>query len=577
VACNATRVRAFLQAAAGVVLVTCTLRAQTVRGHLEADVTKERLSGGVVVAVDAAGHDAAPSAITNANGEFALRFLSPGRYTVSVRRLGYRPVQLSVGASASDTTITVRMSPVPTRLLAVATKSRGQCRLQPGSDSTIWSMWSAAELAMLNARVASGTGEYQFGAEFFTRTYDIASAKLTEVSLQDTAIVGGRPWASLPADSLAHNGFVSATENHMTFVGPDLDALLSQSFLDNHCFSVHPQAPEDSGLVGLDFAPEPRPRHIDIRGTFWLDPGTSELRALTYYYDELPYSRSDAGGRIEFVHVSTGAWVMTHWSIRAPLPLHGYLLTVASRAALDAFHAERVVNHTDPSFVALTAQVTGGNVRTVRYAGASSSVLWTAPVSTLTVHVRERSADSTYATAEGDIVRVRGSTRQAVTDKNGDAVFPDMLSGEYIVEAAAPVQDVMELPPDRRVVVVKAPAPVSADARVMSEAVAIRAACGVGLDRNEGVLSGRLVRDELAADDERISVVSLFGTYPYRLDGIKADADGRFRACGVPKGVTLIASVVAHHRQRATARVTIPATERFGSVSLDFKQTAPWP
>jgi hypothetical protein len=235
------------------------------------------------------------------------------------------------------------------------------------------------------------------------------------------------------------------------------------------------------------------------------------------------------------------------------------------------------VNHTDPSFAAVSVRVTGGSVRTVRHAGTSSSVLWTAPVSTLTVHVREHNGDSTYATAEGDIVRLRGSTRQAVTDKKGDAVFPDMLSGEYIIEAAAPVQDVMELPPDRRVVVVKAPAPVSVDARVMSEAVAIRAACGTSLDRNEGVLSGRLVRDEPAADDERISVVSHLATYPYRLDGIKADADGRFRACGVPKGVTLIASVIAHHRLRATERVIIPAAERFGSVTLDFKQTPPWP
>jgi hypothetical protein len=253
------------------------------------------------------------------------------------------------------------------------------------------------------------------------------------------------------------------------------------------------------------------------------------------------------------------------------------LRLLASRAGLDAYHAERVVNVRDLPFGARTMNIIGARVRTVRHAGASSPALWTAPVSTLTVHVREHNADSTFTTAEGAIVRLRGSSRQAVTDKSGDAVFPNVLSGEYIVESAAAVQDVLELPPDRRVVVVRAPAPVSADARVMSEAVAIRAACGTSLDRNEGVLSGRLVRDEPAADDERISIVSRLGTYPYRLDGIRADSDGRFRACGVPKGVTLIASVVAHHRLRATERVIIPPAERFGSVRLDFKQTPPWP
>ncbi len=383
--------------------MTCGLRAQTVHGRVEADVTKEK---------------------------FALRFRSPGRYALSVRRLGYRPAELSVRVSASDTTITVRLSPVPLRLQAIATRSRGQCRLRPTSDSTLWAMWSDAELAMLNARVASGGEEYRFDAEFFERTYSISSAKISDMSFQDTAIVGGRPWVSLSADSLDHAGFVSATANDMTFVGPDLDALLSPAFLDNHCFSVHPGALRDSSLVGLDFAPTSASRHIDIRGTFWLERSTAELRALTFNYDKLPFAGSDtlAGGRIEFARISSGAWVLTHWSIRMPRASLLYLRTTAAAA----YRAKRVVNATDPRFGAVTMTVTGGSVRAVRYEGTSqSSILWTAPVSTLTVHVREQNADSTYAVAEGDIVRLRGSTRQATTDKDGNAVFPNMLPGVH--------------------------------------------------------------------------------------------------------------------------------------------------
>lgn len=573
------RSQRLLRGAVAVALVPCALRAQTVHGIVEADVTKERLAGGVLVAVDAAGHGAAPSAITNANGEFALRFRSPGRYAVSVRRLGYRPVELSLHVSASDTMVTVRLSPVPLRLAAIATKSRGQCRLRPTSDSTLWAMWSAAEVAMLNARVASGAEEYRFDAEFFERTYDISSAKISEVSLQDTAIVGGRPWASLPADSLDHAGYVSATESHMTFVGPDLDALLSPAFLDNHCFSVHRAAPGESDvLAGLDFAPGSSVGHIDIRGTFWLERSAAELRALTFYYDRLPFAGSDtlAGGRIEFTHLSSGAWVLTHWFVRTPLPRSSALRNIAAmHLAPDAYHAERVVNVRDPQFGSRNVRVTGGSVRTVRHDGTSSPpILWTAPVSTLTVHVRERQADSTDTAAEGAVVRLRGSTRQAVSDRNGDAMFPDMLPGEYILEAAAPVQDALEFPPDRLVVVVSAPAPVSAEAHVMSEAVAFRAACGGNLGRGEGVLSGRVVRDGLPVSDrERVYVASISGGY--KLYDIRADSDGRFRACGVPKGEAVVASVISRGRLRATARVVIPLTERFASVTLDFKQTPP--
>ncbi len=582
---NVKWMRELLRGVVAVLFVACGLRAQTVHGRVEADVTRERLAGGVVVAVDAAGHTAAPSAITNANGEFALRFRSPGRYAVSVRRLGYRPVQLSIDVSAADTTVTVRMSPVPVRLQAVATRSRGQCRLRPTSDSTLWEMWTAAELAMLNARVASGMQEYQFDAEFFTRTYGVSAAKILDVSLQDTAIVGGRPWASLPPDSLDHVGYVSATEDHMSFVGPDLDALLSPAFLDNHCFSVHRAAAGESDvLAGLDFAPASSSfGHIDIRGTFWLDRSTAELRALTFHYDKLPYWGSDtlAGGRIEFAHLSSGAWVLTHWLIRTPIPVQSYLRYVESRAALHAFHAERVVNVRDLHFGASHLQIAGASVRTVRHEGTSpSSILWRAPVSTLTVHVREHRADSTYAPAEGDIVRLLGSTRQAMTDKNGDAMFADMLPGEYILEAAGPVQDLLELPPDRLVVVVSSPTPVRIEARVMSEAVAFRAACGGSLSQGEGVLSGRIVRHGPVFDDEMISVASAYieeSTIDdnYHISGIRADSDGRFRVCGVPKGEPLVASVFSGRKGRAGAYVTIPVAERFGWVRLDLGPMPP--
>jgi hypothetical protein len=43
----------------------------------------------------------------------------------------------------------------------------------------------------------------------------------------------------------------------------------------------------------------------------------------------------------------------------------------------------------------------------------------------------------------------------------------------------------------------------------------------------------------------------------------------------VPMGEAVVASVISRGRLRATARVVIPLTERFASVTLDFKQTPP--
>src|SRR5262249_54638533 len=124
----------------------------------------------------------------------------------------------------------------------------------------------------------------------------------------------------------------------------------------------------------------------------------------------------------------------------------------------------------------------------------------------------------------------------------------------------------------RIVVVVKAPTPVNTTARVMAEAVAIRSACGAGgLTRGEGVIAGRIIRHGPIFDDERISVVSnVYEGDNFHIFGIRADADGRFRVCGVPKGEPLSVSVASARKTRAGAYVTISVTERFGWVRLDL-------
>src|SRR5215469_2677732 len=113
----------------------------------------------------------------------------------------------------------------------------------------------------------------------------------------------------------------------MTVIAPDLPVLLSAEFLDHDCVAIHAGGARHPESVGLDFAPVSRGRLVDIRGTFWLDRQSGEVRHLDYYYAGFPFSMIDtlAGGRVDFTHLPTGAWILSSWRIRAPLPPLSYL------------------------------------------------------------------------------------------------------------------------------------------------------------------------------------------------------------------------------------------------------------
>jgi hypothetical protein len=74
-------------------------------------------------------------------------------------------------------------------------------------------------------------------------------------------------------------------------------------------------------MVGLAFAPLRGRRLPDVQGTLWLDGQTGHLRYLEYTYTRLPFASSDArlGGRVDFVQLPAGGWIVSRWRIRMPI------------------------------------------------------------------------------------------------------------------------------------------------------------------------------------------------------------------------------------------------------------------
>ncbi len=125
---------------------------------------------------------------------------------------------------------------------------------------------------------------------------------------------------SLPADQLADKGYVVSDNTGTTYYAPDADVLLDDSFASTHCFHLQ-AAPGDDHLIGVAFSPARSRRDaLDIEGVLWVDRTTAELETLEFEYTNLPdlVHPAHPGGRVEFLRLSDGNWLVSRWSVRMP-------------------------------------------------------------------------------------------------------------------------------------------------------------------------------------------------------------------------------------------------------------------
>ena len=77
------------------------------------------------------------------------------------------------------------------------------------------------------------------------------------------------PYVSRPADSLTAEGFAHIAPDTSVYWAPDAEVLLSDPFLDTHCFRLRTNVHHAPGLIGLAFEPVSWRAVPDIGGTLW--------------------------------------------------------------------------------------------------------------------------------------------------------------------------------------------------------------------------------------------------------------------------------------------------------------------
>jgi hypothetical protein len=292
------------------------------------------VSGAIVALVDAGGVIVS-RVLSSPLGSYIVRAPKEGTYTLRVYRIGYAafkgpPLRL---ADASSLEYSPLLPDDPIVLNDIDIAAGGGCR--PAADQGV-----AAATLLEEVRKAFGSldlalrdRELQFQVFRYARRIDNHQA----VTDADSGVESMTTWPvhSLPAEQLRDHGFVQLSDSvdpglfpvlvkgGRVWFGPDPSTLFADPFLATHCFRTLID-PHDHDRLGLAFAPIHGRRLSDIEGTLWIRRPTLALERLEYRYVSLPRhiaidQSGTAGGKMDFVRLPKGLWVVSRWDLRAPI------------------------------------------------------------------------------------------------------------------------------------------------------------------------------------------------------------------------------------------------------------------
>ena len=279
----------------------------------------------VLITIQRDGSDTMLHGLTNASGQATITLPSAGRWSVSVRRLGFIPrasvAQVPEGqvTTVSFLTRSVAFTLPAARVVATA----GGCARAPESDDRTAALWEQVTLALRATATAARdpARTMTLRAISYDRELDRALRLISERPSQLRRGLG-RPFTAADPESLATHGYVRQdAERSLQYFAPDENALLSASFALTHCFDT-PPADADPSLAELRFRPAPTQHFPEIAGTAYIDAVSGALRRIVFRFVNastlFPEGTVHAGGDVSLEQMPDGEWIVIGWSIRMP-------------------------------------------------------------------------------------------------------------------------------------------------------------------------------------------------------------------------------------------------------------------
>jgi hypothetical protein len=301
--------------------------AQTVRGRLVDATTHQAISGALTELRDAAGH-VITQVFSSPSGGFLLAAPAGPQYQLRIAAIGYArhaAIPVTIGTEPvvlRDVALSAVVVTLPELHALAGKRACGKAEVNP---ETFGGLLESAKMSLqvMDATLRSA----QVGFEM-----EVVHSLTVRKSFNDTSVsadtVGGVlhewPVRSLSIDSLQLFGFqrqkTPEEGGGRHYYGPDMQVLVSDWFLDNHCFTLDKDRSKGDTVV-IKFDPAGHPKQTDVSGTLVLDRSTLTMRHMTYQLRNLPDGMPDrsAGGEMSFAERGTGLWVPTEWAIWAPI------------------------------------------------------------------------------------------------------------------------------------------------------------------------------------------------------------------------------------------------------------------
>jgi hypothetical protein len=326
----AWRAQACILALFGVLAAAAPGSAQTLRARLLDADTNTPIAGAFAILSrpgDPSTGARAGASLSDSQGWLQLRAPGPGSYLIRVERLGYATYTSEPFRLDSVMVREIRISAEAIALPAITAAGRRRCggvAELAAEAAVLWeevqkalsvSVWTASERS-----VSYLIQEYS--RRLHPRTLEVLEERTEHQALWST----GSPFVARNPRDLAERGFIRArTDGWYEYYGPDSEVILSEWFLERHCFRAVSNR-KDPDMIGLAFEPGPGAPTYDIQGVLWLDRASAQLRYLEYSYSRLParWNRYPRAAR----SISSG-WLpgggSCGWWIRALLSRTGHV------------------------------------------------------------------------------------------------------------------------------------------------------------------------------------------------------------------------------------------------------------
>lgn len=304
-------------------------------------MTGEPIQGVLVVLLDSEAREAAGD-LTNASGRFLLRAPAEGPFRIRAERLGYQvwnSEDLLLTSERAES-IVVRMPVSPIDLSEVEVHGEQRCVVRPEEGLALAETWEAARRVLAVQEWTAQQRDRQYEIVLRHRELSPSGTRVREEFQEQRGVYDRMPFRALPVEELLATGFIRPAPGGMQYeyYAPDAGLLLSDGFLDTHCFRLA-NSPDTPDRVGLAFEPVETERgEADIEGVLWLNRNTTQLEALEFRYTWNPFGREKtrAGGVVNFHQLSDGRWIVKDWAIR--MPTKDAYEEIAAEVVLESAH-----------------------------------------------------------------------------------------------------------------------------------------------------------------------------------------------------------------------------------------------